>query len=129
MIYNDNHNGLKGIDKMKKRILATCILAIMAIVILTGCSGAKTRNNAWDKVKSKGKFVMGLDDSFPPMGFRDEKNNVVGFDIDAAREVCKRLNIELVVQPINWDTKQQEFRYRQHRCYMEWFYNNKRKGK
>ena len=31
------------------------------------------------------KIVVGLDDNFPPMGFRDEKNELVGFDIDMAR--------------------------------------------
>ena len=27
-----------------------------------------------EDLKSRGKFVLGLDDSFPPMGFRDENN-------------------------------------------------------
>jgi len=31
-------------------------------------------------------IVVGLDDNFPPMGFRDEQNTLVGFDIDLARE-------------------------------------------
>jgi polar amino acid transport system substrate-binding protein len=36
-------------------------------------------------------IVVGLDDNFPPMGFRDEKNELVGFDIDLAKEAGKRL--------------------------------------
>ena len=38
------------------------------------------------------------------MGYTDENNEIVGFDIDVAEEVCKRLGVELVKQPINWDT-------------------------
>lgn len=53
-------------------------------------------------------FVVGLDDSFPPMGFRDENNNIVGFDIDMAREVAKRMGKELVLQPIDWASKELE---------------------
>ncbi len=60
------------------------------------------------KVLDKGTFVLGLDDSFPPMGYRDDENNIVGFDIDLATEVCKRLGVELVVQPIDWDSKELE---------------------
>ena len=45
----------------------------------------------WDYITGKGKIVIGLDDTFAPMGFRDEANNLVGFDIDLAKEVCKRL--------------------------------------
>ena len=56
----------------------------------------------------KGTFVLGLDDSFPPMGYRDDENNIVGFDIDLATEVCERLGVELVVQPIDWDSKEME---------------------
>jgi polar amino acid transport system substrate-binding protein len=52
--------------------------------------------------------VVGLDDSFPPMGFRDDKNEIVGFDVDLAKEVGKRLGMEVVLQPINWDTKELE---------------------
>jgi len=56
----------------------------------------------------KDKFIMGLDDSFAPMGFRDDMGNIVGFDVDLAREVTKRLGIELVLQPIDWDSKEME---------------------
>lgn len=60
------------------------------------------------KVKDAGKLVLGLDASFPPMGFTDENNEIVGFDIDLAEEVCKRLGVTLVKQPINWDAKEME---------------------
>jgi polar amino acid transport system substrate-binding protein len=52
--------------------------------------------------------VVGLDDNFPPMGFRDEKNELVGFDIDMAREVAKRANIEVEFKPIDWNAKEAE---------------------
>ena len=34
----------------------------------------------------------------------DENGEIVGFDIDVAEEVCKRLGVKLVKQPVNWDT-------------------------
>ncbi|HWT27436.1 MAG TPA: amino acid ABC transporter substrate-binding protein, partial [Mobilitalea sp.] len=59
-------------------------------------------------IKDRGKLILGLDDSFPPMGFRDDSNNIVGFDIDLAKEVAKKLGVELVLQPISWDAKDTE---------------------
>jgi polar amino acid transport system substrate-binding protein len=53
-------------------------------------------------------LVLGLDDSFPPMGFRDENNEIVGYDIDLAKEVARRLGITLKPQPIDWNAKEQE---------------------
>ncbi len=57
-------------------------------------------------VLDKGELVMGLDDHFPPMGFRDENSEIVGFDIDLAKEVATRMGVELVLTPIDWDTKE-----------------------
>ena len=65
-------------------------------------------DNSLQAILDKGTFVLGLDDSFPPMGYRDDNNNIVGFDIDLATEVCKRLGVELVLQPIDWDSKEME---------------------
>ncbi len=61
-----------------------------------------------EKIKQAGEFVLGLDDSFPPMGFRNKDNQIVGFDIDIAAEVCARLGVKLRLQPIFWDAKEQE---------------------
>ncbi len=58
--------------------------------------------------EGKTTLVMGLDDSFPPMGFRNDKNEIVGFDVDLAKEVCKRLGLELKLQPIDWAAKELE---------------------
>ena len=54
------------------------------------------------------KIVVGLDDNFPPMGFRDEKGALVGFDIDLAREAAKRLGSEVEFKPIDWNAKEAE---------------------
>ena len=91
------------------------LFALLACTImLSACNEAKNEtqkvetDESFNKVKTAGVFVLGLDDSFPPMGFRDKENNIIGFDIDLAKEVCARLGIELKTQPISWDAKEQE---------------------
>lgn len=59
-------------------------------------------------LKARGVFILGLDDSFPPMGFRDDDNSIIGFDIDLAKEVSKRLGVSFKAQPISWDAKELE---------------------
>ncbi|CAM5787963.1 amino acid ABC transporter substrate-binding protein [Ottowia pentelensis] len=54
------------------------------------------------------KIVIGLDDNFPPMGFRDDKNELVGFDVDLAREAAKRLGVQVEFKPIDWNAKEAE---------------------
>ncbi|MGV8906138.1 MAG: amino acid ABC transporter substrate-binding protein [Acetobacterium sp.] len=90
----------------KRRLFGLMLIVILGASLIAGCSSApKTEGTANNDDKT---FVVGLDDSFPPMGFRDEKNEIVGFDVDLAKEVGKRLGMEVVLQPINWDTKELE---------------------
>lgn len=60
------------------------------------------------KVKDAGELILGLDATFKPMGYTDENNEIVGFDIDLAEAVCEKLGVKLVKEPINWETKEQD---------------------
>lgn len=62
-------------------------------------------DESWAKVEAKGSFVFGFDAGFAPMGYKDENGEYVGFDIDLAKEVASRLGLEIVFQPIDWDSK------------------------
>lgn len=59
-----------------------------------------------DYVKNQGKLIVGLDDTFAPMGFRDADGKLVGFDIDMATEVGKILGVTIEFTPIVWATKE-----------------------
>ena len=86
---------------MMKR-LATLILIVTAIlVIFTGCSKSAGE-------EEKDTLVIGIDDKFAPMGFRDKDNNIVGFDIDYAKGAAEKMGTEVKFQPIDWKTKEAE---------------------
>lgn len=93
---------------MKKTIFAVAALIMAATLAFTGCSKKSGADNSVEDLKKRGVFILGLDDSFPPLGFRDENNKIVGYDIDLAKEVAARLGVEFKAQPINWDSKEQE---------------------
>ncbi|MBQ4402902.1 MAG: amino acid ABC transporter substrate-binding protein [Selenomonadaceae bacterium] len=78
-----------------KRILLPLLLIISA---LTGCGSF----GGVDKV------VIGIDDEFAPICFHDERNELVGFDIDLAREAAERMGVEIEFKPISWDNKEEE---------------------
>ena len=94
--------------KTKIILVAIIIIAIVAGIILAVNLGKKEEQDSLKRITEKGTLILGLDDSFPPMGFRNEENEIVGFDIDVANEVCKRLNVDLKLQPISWTSKEQE---------------------
>lgn len=79
---------------------------LLAMVMVFSFAAFAEADDSLKKIQEKGYLILGLDDSFPPMGFNDENGNIVGFDIDLAAEVCKRLGVELKAQPIDWAAKE-----------------------
>lgn len=96
-----------------KKTWSVLLVLVLAVSLLAGCGGGQSKDtgkdagkaaeSTWERVQKEGKIVFGLDDAFRPMGFRDENNQLVGFDIDMANEMGKRLGIEFVPQPTPWD--------------------------
>lgn len=84
------------------------LFAIVLVLMLAVTSFALAEDASVEYILNEGKLILGLDDSFPPMGYRDEDNNIIGFDIDLAKEVAARLGVELVAQPVDWDAKETE---------------------
>ncbi|WP_124100295.1 amino acid ABC transporter substrate-binding protein [Ruminococcus sp. Marseille-P6503] len=104
---------------MKKCILSAVCAAVL---MLAGCGASDSSNadsasasgsqnaagedQSLQKVLDNGKLVLGLDATFKPMGYTDENDQIVGFDIDVASEVCSRLGVTLETYGVNWDTKE-----------------------
>lgn len=99
---------------MKKLLmLFSCLMLTMGL--MAGCGGGAAddvQNNdattGWAYIQEKGELIVGLDDTFAPMGFRDADNNLVGFDIDLATATGEVLGVDVKFQPISWDAKELE---------------------
>ncbi|AGF54916.1 MULTISPECIES: amino acid ABC transporter substrate-binding protein [Clostridium] len=92
-------------------------LAIMAVIVTLGVSlvacGGSAQNKASEakagkSALDKDEIVVGLDDTFVPMGFKNESGDIVGFDVDLANAVGKKLNKKIKFQPIDWSMKETE---------------------
>ena len=78
-----------------KKIAPFLMLAIIIVNVFFVTSCSETIDNKYLKI--------GVDDSYPPMEFKDEKSNTVGFDIDVAKEIAKRLGKEPQFVTTAWD--------------------------
>lgn len=90
-----------------KKILSI-VLALSLMLGIPALAAAGEGDLSLDYIIDKGELIMGLDDTFAPMGYRNEDNEIVGYDIDLATEVCARMGVELVLQPIEWAANQLE---------------------
>lgn len=87
---------------MKKYVLTAGLAIFLACLFASNAFAAG--DGSWERVKKAGVLKIGIDDAFPPMEFRNDKNELVGFDIDASRELGKRLGIKVEHMPTVWDT-------------------------
>lgn len=92
----------------KKFLLLIAVLTIVATAfVVTGC-GEDEEAGDWEYIEKNGKIIVGLDATFAPMGFTDKDDNIVGFDVDLAKAVGKKLGVEMEFKSIDWDAKYSE---------------------
>ena len=100
--------------KMNNLMKKLTIVAIIATLgtSLVACAGTTQNKSSETKATGstldKDELVVGLDDTFVPMGFKDESGNLVGFDVELAEAVGKKLNKKIKFQPIDWSMKETE---------------------
>lgn len=94
---------MMNLRKNKLIVLALVLVLSASAMFLTGCG-----DDSSDGEKST--LVVGLDDTFAPMGFRDEAGELVGFDIDLATAVSEELGMEVEFKPIDWNAKEMELK-------------------
>ena len=103
---------------MKKKVMLSMMAVSMVAAQLIGCGGQTANSSASDAAESstpateqtgetngidglleQGKLVVVTVDTQAPLGYRDENNNLVGFDIDCMEAIGDYLGLE-----IQWET-------------------------
>ena len=95
---------------LKSKSVIGMLLAIVMIFSLSACTQTPQAPQAPDtkqgdapKTTKEEVLKIGVDDVYPPMEFKDEKGTTVGFDIDLATEIGKKLNKKVEIVSTAWD--------------------------
>jgi peptide/nickel transport system substrate-binding protein len=56
-----------------------------------------------DEVKAAGKLMVSTDPNYAPQSFLNDSGELDGFDVDVAKEVAKRLGVEVEFVTPDWD--------------------------
>lgn len=76
---------------MKKLLVLTASIALMA-----GAAAA----DKLDDIKAAGKIVVGVKQDYKPWGYLDSSGNLLGLEIDLAKDVAKRLGVLAELVPV-----------------------------
>lgn len=86
---------------MFKKVLAS--LAVLSSVALVACSNGSSKSanqSEWDRVKEAGVLRVATPGTLYPTSFHNDKDQLVGYEIDMLNEIGKRLDIKIDYQEI-----------------------------
>ena len=81
-----------------KKITAIVLAAILVCALLAGC-GAKDSGMTIEK----GKLIMSTNAAFPPYEMVADDGSFEGIDVEIAGAIAKKLNLELVIDDMDFD--------------------------
>ena len=84
-----------------KKYIALFLASIMMLGLLAGCSGSG--DNELGLVES-GKLIMSTNAAFPPYEMTTDNGGFEGIDVEIAGEIAKKLDLELVVDDMDFDS-------------------------
>lgn len=67
-------------------------------------AGTGAQADALADIKASGELKFGLEAQYRPFEFRDENNNIVGYDIDLGNAFAESLGVTAVPVDTNWST-------------------------
>lgn len=86
---------------MKKSLIAIASLLVVGVLFLAGCQSQES-----EKAQGSTKNVLrvGTEGTYSPFSFRDEKNQLTGYDVDVAKAVAKKINYKIKFVEAPWDS-------------------------
>jgi len=90
---------------MNHKLLTATLGTVLGMVSVT--AGAQCTNEAWNKVMSRGKMVVGVKADYKPWGFRDSNGNIIGMEPDMARMAADAMGVELEMVAVQSSNRMQ----------------------
>jgi len=80
------------------------LVAGLALVLGLGATLAPAfAADRLSEIKQRGTLQIGLEGTYPPFNYQDEKGNLVGFEVDIATALAGKLGVKAEFQPTKWD--------------------------
>lgn len=77
--------------------------ALAALSLMAGSAALAQVPGIPAEIAARGELAVGLESTYPPFNYQDENGNLVGFEVDFANELTKRLGLKVRFVPTQWD--------------------------
>jgi ABC-type amino acid transport substrate-binding protein len=93
--------------KLSRRFLLSsgglALILLIGLGLLLWSGGSEEEDRAWQQAQATGVLRVGMDAAYPPFEYVNEQNEIVGFDVDFASEIGRRLGFEMVFVNMAYD--------------------------
>lgn len=97
--------------KMKKKLLALSLVAVMALGVLAGCSSSEETTGETTEAEGTEegteatgeKYIIATDTVFPPFEFTNDEGKFVGIDVDIINAIAEDQGFEVEIQSLGFD--------------------------
>ena len=86
-----------------KKTAAICMTLAMVVSLSAGFTSLADDQTALDRVLERGKLIVATDAAWPPFEYM-EGENVVGVDLDIAKDIADGLGVELEIINVSFDS-------------------------
>lgn len=86
----------------KKWLLGITLSLTLVLLAACGANNENTENAEGGDSENKETLIIGTEATYPPFSYRDDNNEITGYDVEVAREVAKRIGMEAEFKAIEW---------------------------
>ena len=86
-----------------KKILKL-VFVLFLVVSMVGCSKKEDNRDLLEVIKERGTIIVATEGTWSPWTYHNEKDELVGFDVDVMKAIAKELGVECEFVVAEWDS-------------------------
>ena len=83
--------------------LKTILAGLLIVSVLAGCGSTSKSTDTLESIKSKGYITVATEGTYSPFSYHNDKDQLIGYDVEIARAVAKKLGVKAKFVETKWD--------------------------
>ncbi|HTN31172.1 MAG TPA: cystine ABC transporter substrate-binding protein [Pseudomonas sp.] len=76
---------------------------LLLLLLILALPFTASAGELFDQIRERGEIRVGLEGTYPPFSFQDERGQLSGFEVEFAQAFAKALGVRAALQPTKWD--------------------------
>jgi polar amino acid transport system substrate-binding protein len=82
-------------------------LRILTVAAAIACPSVAGKAGVLEDIRSRGALMVGVKPDYPPFGFRDPSGQIIGLEVDLARDIADRIGVPLKLMSVAASSRMQ----------------------